>query len=226
MDLATTPRSARDAINVASAGLTLFRMIIQSFEIYMLRYNICNYTSIAATLSVNHGTESSGRYDTSMTSQSRQSTISRAAGRILRTRWIVRAPIRLYRWRLGWLFGKRLLMLEHTGRKSGLPRYAVVEIIDRPKSGGLVIVSGFGEKAQWYRNILANGSVRIYLGGHRPISATARRLPAREAAFSLERYAERYPKAWATLRPVLENTLGACIDEQGTNLPMMLVTPS
>ncbi|MGH7735078.1 MAG: nitroreductase family deazaflavin-dependent oxidoreductase, partial [Gemmatimonadales bacterium] len=34
-----------------------------------------------------------------------------AAG-LLRVRWLVRAPIGLYRARLGFLFGSRLLMLE------------------------------------------------------------------------------------------------------------------
>jgi hypothetical protein len=41
-----------------------------------------------------------------------------AAG-LLRVRWVVRVPVGLYRARLGFLFGSRLLMLEHTGRKSG-----------------------------------------------------------------------------------------------------------
>jgi deazaflavin-dependent oxidoreductase (nitroreductase family) len=117
-------------------------------------------------------------------------------------------------------------MLEHTGRKSGQLRYVVVEIIDRPQSGGLVIVSGFGDRAQWYRNILANPRVRLYLGSHRPVAATAQPLPSEDATVSLRKYADRFPKAWATLRPILEDTLGTPINEQGTNLPMMLVNPS
>ncbi|HEX3678525.1 MAG TPA: nitroreductase family deazaflavin-dependent oxidoreductase [Galbitalea sp.] len=161
-----------------------------------------------------------------MTEQSREGWIPRAAGRILRTRWIVRAPIFLYKWRLGGIFGTRLLMLEHTGRKSGLARFAMVEIIDRPASGGLVIVSGFGEKAQWYRNVVANPRVRIYVGSRPPVDATARPLPSDEAAASLQNYAENFPKAWATLRPVLEDTLGTPISAEGTNLPMVLITPS
>jgi deazaflavin-dependent oxidoreductase (nitroreductase family) len=158
--------------------------------------------------------------------QGRQKWISRAAAEVLRTRWIVRAPIHLYKARLGGIFGKRLLMLEHTGRNSGRSRYVVVEIIDRPANGGFVVVSGFGEKAQWYRNILANDQVHVYLGSHRPQVATARPMPTEAAAASLQNYADKFPKAWATLRPILEDTLGAPINEQGTNLPMMLVTPS
>jgi deazaflavin-dependent oxidoreductase (nitroreductase family) len=117
-------------------------------------------------------------------------------------------------------------MLEHTGRNSGRLRNVVVEIIDRPQSGGIVIVSGFGEKAQWYRNILAKPQVRLYLGNHRPVDAIARPMPPEAASASLQSYADRFPKAWATLRPVLANTLGTPIDERGINLPMMLITPS
>lgn len=40
-----------------------------------------------------------------------QSTTARMAARLLRTRWLVRAPIALFRARLGFVFGRRLLML-------------------------------------------------------------------------------------------------------------------
>ena len=54
--------------------------------------------------------------------------------RALRTRWLVRAPINLYRVGLGFLFGTRLLMLEHVGRRTGARRYVVLEVVDRPLS--------------------------------------------------------------------------------------------
>lgn len=44
---------------------------------------------------------------------------TRAAAALLRVRWFVRAPIWLFRARLGGLFGSRLLMLEHVGRSPG-----------------------------------------------------------------------------------------------------------
>lgn len=78
------------------------------------------------------------------------------AARLLRARWLVRAPIWLYRGRLGIVFGSRLLMLEHTGRTSGARRYAVLEVIDRPSPGRYVVSSGFGARAQWFRNVQAN----------------------------------------------------------------------
>jgi hypothetical protein len=60
------------------------------------------------------------------------SPIQRLAAAALHSQRLVRAPIWLYRHGLGWLFGSRLLMLEHVGRKSGQPRYVVLEVIGHP----------------------------------------------------------------------------------------------
>ena len=48
--------------------------------------------------------------------------VARALAALLRVRWLVRAPVWLYRARLGILVGDRLLMLEHLGRRSGRRR--------------------------------------------------------------------------------------------------------
>ena len=71
-------------------------------------------------------------------------SIARVSAALLRVRWIVRAPIWLFRARLGFLFGTRLLMLEHVGRSSGLRRQVVLEIVDHPTPSRHVVVSGFG----------------------------------------------------------------------------------
>jgi hypothetical protein len=65
----------------------------------------------------------------------RTSSPAALAARLLRVRWIVRAPVWLYRARLGFVFGSRLLMLEHTGRKTGIRRYVVLEAVDHPDPG-------------------------------------------------------------------------------------------
>jgi deazaflavin-dependent oxidoreductase (nitroreductase family) len=151
-------------------------------------------------------------------------TSSRAAAlaaRLLRTRWIVRAPVWLYRARLGFVFGSRLLMLEHTGRKTGIRRYVVLEAIDRPDPRTCIVAAGFGDRAQWLRNVRATPRVRVYAGSHRPAPATARPLTSEETALALTAYARRHPRAWAALRPVFETTLGARIDSDGTSLPMI-----
>lgn len=153
----------------------------------------------------------------------RSDRIARAGAALLRVRWFVRAPIWLYRARLGVLFGARLLMLEHVGRKSGQRRYVVLEVVDHPAAGRYVVVSGFGVRAQWFRNVEATPQVRIYLASHKPARAIAHRLDANASAAALSRYAAARPRSWAKLRPVLEETLGARIDEHGTDLPMIAI---
>lgn len=147
--------------------------------------------------------------------------IARAGAALLRVRWLVRVPVWLYRGRLGVVFGTRLLMLEHVGRKSGHRRYVVLEVIDHPAANRYVVVSGFGARAQWFQNVEANPRVRIYLGSRKPASAVAQRLDAGASAAALGRYATGHPRSWAKLRPVLEETLGAPIDQDSTDLPVI-----
>lgn len=141
-------------------------------------------------------------------------------GRILRTRWLVRAPIRLYRARLGALLGPRMLMLEHIGRTSGARRYVVLEVFGHPDPATYLIVSGFGTKAQWFRNLQADPNARVWVGSRRPAAALAERLGDDAADAALEEYVHRHAKAWARLRPVVEDTLGRPI-ERGADIPIV-----
>jgi deazaflavin-dependent oxidoreductase (nitroreductase family) len=93
----------------------------------------------------------------------------------MRVRWIVRAPVWLYRARLGAVIGSRQLMREHTGRTTGIRRYAVVEAVDHPDPGTYVVAAGFGDRAQWLRNVRASPCVRVYSGSRRPLPATPAR---------------------------------------------------
>ncbi len=159
---------------------------------------------------------------TTNTTMSRVTRRFAAAGAaMLRVRWFVRAPIWLYRARLGFLFGTRLLMLVHIGRTSGERRYVVLEVVARPTPESYIVASGFGAKAQWFRNIVANPHVTVYLGGHRPRPATARILDRDHSSAALADYAAAHSRAWRTLRPVFEGTLGAQIDDHTTSLPLV-----
>jgi deazaflavin-dependent oxidoreductase (nitroreductase family) len=149
------------------------------------------------------------------------SLLAWAGGRLLRSRRLVRAPIWIYKARAGALFGSRILMLEHIGRKSGARRYAVLEVVDHPAPNTYVIASGFGRKAQWFRNIEANPRVRVYAGSHAPAPATARVLNQQQADRTLAAYRSRHPRTWEQFRPVLEETLGAPITDTDTPLPLV-----
>lgn len=147
--------------------------------------------------------------------------IAAGGGRLIRTRWLMRAPIWIYRARLGFIFGSRILMLEHIGRKSGARRSVVLEVVGHPTPDSYVVASAFGTRAQWFRNVQANPQVRVYVRSHRPAAAAARVLSTAEADAVLAAYVARYPRAWNRLKPVIENTLGTAIAEQDTELPMI-----
>jgi deazaflavin-dependent oxidoreductase (nitroreductase family) len=147
--------------------------------------------------------------------------LGRAGGRILRSRILMRAPIKLYHARLGFVFGRRTLMLEHVGRRTGARRYVVLEVIDYAAPDVYTVVSGFGSRAQWFRNVTAQPQVRVSIGSRGPRAAVARVLTTVEADAALRSYAARHARAWNALKPALENALGATITEQGTPLPMV-----
>lgn len=137
--------------------------------------------------------------------------------RALKTRALVRAPIAIYRAGLGFLFGRRLLMMEHLGRTSGARRYVVLEVVDHRVPGEYVIVSGFGVRAQWYRNIEAEPEVRVWVGSRRAVSARATVMGSDDAAEVLAHYMAEHPGAWEKLRAMIERATGAPADA----LPMV-----
>ena len=74
-------------------------------------------------------------------------------------------PKVIYALGLGPIYGRLVLLLTTTGRKSGLPRITPLqyEEID----GKIYIGSARGTKADWYRNILADPNVHIRVGSRR-----------------------------------------------------------
>lgn len=146
---------------------------------------------------------------------------ARLGARILRTRWLMRAPIALFRAGAGFLFGGRLLLLEHTGRTSGMTRYVVLEVISHPAPGTFVVASGFGTQAQWYRNVVAHALVRVRWSTRPAAAAIAHPLDPHESAVVIAAYAAEHPTAWARLSPVLKATLGAPVDGLDAALPLV-----
>ncbi|MEU8230479.1 nitroreductase family deazaflavin-dependent oxidoreductase [Actinoplanes sp. NPDC048967] len=107
-------------------------------------------------------------------------------------RLLLKAPLAVYRIGLGALFGHRLIRLEHVGRRSGRVHNVVLEVVDHdPVAGTLTVASGFGARADWYRNLLAHPRTRITVGNHRR-TATARRLSSDEGARCMVAYARRH----------------------------------
>jgi len=114
-----------------------------------------------------------------------------------------RAPIWLYRLGFGWMLGKRFLLLNHTGRKSGQFRQAVIEIVKIDSANNVFYsVSGFGEKANWFQNILHTPDVNIQVGSRR-MPALAERLSRESGEKILSDYALQHPTALRELSKLL-----------------------
>lgn len=123
-------------------------------------------------------------------------------------RWLLRAPLRLYDLRLGWIFGRRFLCLTHTGRRSGRRRRTVLEVVGHgPRDGEVIVVSGLGPGADWYRNVQAGGAVEVALGRvtFRPVH---RVLTEAEAAGVLRAYERRNRRLAPIVHRVLSRLVG------------------
>jgi deazaflavin-dependent oxidoreductase (nitroreductase family) len=117
-------------------------------------------------------------------------------------RFGLRLPILLYRIRLGWLLGDRFLMLTHTGRKSGLPRQTVIEVVNHDKeTNTYYVVSGWGEKSDWYQNIRKTPQVNVQ-SGRRRFQTQAEFIPIEKAIEIVNIYAREHPFAFNELSVV------------------------
>ena len=78
-------------------------------------------------------------------------------------RGLLRLPIGLYRLGLGEVMNAAHIMILGTrGRKSGLARYTAIEY--RRHGSHLYVVSAWGERPQWFRNLQASGAVLVQQG--------------------------------------------------------------
>jgi deazaflavin-dependent oxidoreductase (nitroreductase family) len=107
----------------------------------------------------------------------------------------LRLPIYLYRLNLGWLLGHRFLLLVHRGRKTGQLHQAVLEVVlYDPTIRESVVVSAWGEEADWYCNLQKCPAIEVRTGreSYEPLQ---RFLSPEEAHAALADYERRHP--WA-----------------------------
>jgi deazaflavin-dependent oxidoreductase (nitroreductase family) len=141
-----------------------------------------------------------------------------------------RAPILLYRLGLGWLLSSRFLLLEHRGRRSGTTRRTVIEVVDLdPQRGSFFVVSAWGKRADWYRNVLADPAVGVSVSSRR-FPAMARTVTPEEAALHLRNYAKHHPTAFRELGSLLvgeaSRDLDTTIQRFVDAMPMVEFAPS
>ena len=144
-------------------------------------------------------------------------------------RLMFRSPIWIYRVGLGAVFGWRLLLLNHIGRRTGTPRKTILEVVQYdPTDRSYVVASGWGPQAAWYRNILEQPEVSVEVGNS-TIPVTAEPLAEDVGAEIFARYAARRPRIAAFALP---RVLGMSVDGSdadfraaGRRMPFVRLTP-
>lgn len=90
-------------------------------------------------------------------------------------------------------------MLTNIGRKSGLKRQVVLEVLYHNKtSGEYYVLSGWGDKSDWFMNIRKNPEVVVNVGDKR-FEAIAFQITSEAAESVISKYAYQHPKAFRIL---------------------------
>lgn len=101
-------------------------------------------------------------------------------------------PRTIYRLHLGWLLGHRFLMLTHRGRKTGRLRRTMLEVVRYdPATRESVVLSAYGNRSDWYRNIQAQPALEVRTGRDR-YAPVQRALTPGETYTVLADYRRRY----------------------------------
>ncbi|MFF7074556.1 nitroreductase family deazaflavin-dependent oxidoreductase [Streptomyces pseudovenezuelae] len=139
-------------------------------------------------------------------------------------RLALRLPVLLFRAGLGPLFGKRFLLLHHTGRVTDRDHMTALEVVTHdPAAASWTVASGFGPKADWYRNLRAQPKTLIQVG-NRPLAVTAHFLAPEEGADIMAGYAHRHPRTARRLRTFMNlraDGTEASYREAGREIPFV-----
>ena len=108
-----------------------------------------------------------------------------------RLKRVLRVPVVLQRRGLGWIFGQRILIIEHRGRRTGKQYRTPVEVVAHDGAvASWTVVAAWGGRPEWFANIQANAASAVFVAGHRydapaqhlvdhDTNAEGRRLPGR-----------------------------------------------
>lgn len=144
------------------------------------------------------------------------------------TGWLIRVlrfPVYLYRVRLGFLLGRRFVMIEHRGRRSGRHYRTVLEVAGR-RNGEVICASGTGPRADWYRNLQEHGLLAVWVGS-RKRRASVRFLEGREAAGVMADYEHEHPRTAVRLYQIMGVSYDGTVEgrvEMIEQVPMVAFT--
>ena len=119
---------------------------------------------------------------------------------------VLRLPVHLFRWRLGFLLGDRFLLITHIGRRSGRRFQTPVEVVEHDRSTHeYVVCSGTGPQADWYRNLEAAPAPEVQVG-NRSWVPEQRLLDPDEAARRFADYERAHPRTATRLLRSMGNS--------------------
>jgi deazaflavin-dependent oxidoreductase (nitroreductase family) len=123
-------------------------------------------------------------------------------------RTLLRIPIRFYHADLGWLFGRRFLLLVTTGRKTGRRRETVLEVVQYDRaSQEAIVAAGWGAKTGWFHNVEAGLAQEVVIGRDR-YEPAYRVLDVAEAERVFADYERRNRFAGPIVRRVISGLVG------------------
>jgi deazaflavin-dependent oxidoreductase (nitroreductase family) len=123
--------------------------------------------------------------------------------------------------------------LDHIGRNSGSHHQTVLEVIHYDiSSGTAVVMSGWGRRSDWYRNIQSAGRTKVTIG-RETMNVNSRNLQDPEAVKVLADYERRNRLITPIVRRVLSQLAGFKYDGTESSrlalvqqLPLVEFTPS
>lgn len=144
----------------------------------------------------------------------------------------LRAPQLVYRRGWGHLYGHRLLLLTHRGRRTGRVHHTVLEVVRYdPATREATVMSGWGPRADWLQNVLAGGEAQVSIGRDWFV-ADVRLLAPDEAIAALRYYERRHPLLRPIVHPMLSRLAGWHFDGSpqarrrlAQDLPMVAFRP-
>jgi deazaflavin-dependent oxidoreductase (nitroreductase family) len=113
-------------------------------------------------------------------------------------KWLFKIPILYYKLGLGWMLGKRFLLLTTRGRKTGKPHHTPLEFVSNPQDESCRVSPGWGGNTDWYKNLRHDPHVTVQVG-RRKFAAIAEPAQDEESAKFMQDVSRRHPgmdKIW------------------------------
>jgi deazaflavin-dependent oxidoreductase (nitroreductase family) len=105
---------------------------------------------------------------------------------------IFKLPLLLYRTGLGWVFGKRFMLLTHIGRRSGKVRKTVLAVLRFDENTKEIMAISAWSASDWYHNIQSSPALQVETGFVR-YAPVQRSLSTDEIATLFEEYRRKHP---------------------------------